>query len=84
MDYSSAMVYMTLINKINLYQNEYACKPERIKMSKNTNKKLASEMDKVAGKESIISIEIIFGMGIIIDDSLFDNEIIILGKKKKK
>lgn len=83
MDYSSTMVYMTLIQKIDSYQNTYNCKPARIKMSRKTNKKLTEEMDRVAGRNSTIKIEVIFGMKIIIDDNLYDNEIIILGKAKK-
>jgi hypothetical protein len=83
MNISETMVYYTLVYKINKYQMTHAAAPVRIQMNKATNKKLAQERCSLTGTDSILSIEVIFGMKIEIVDDMYNNQIIILGSKKK-
>ena len=53
-------------------------------MSKATNKKLSDELNYIHNKESVLSILVFFGMKVEIMEDLYDFEIIILGKKKRK
>lgn len=82
MDYVNAPVYSEITKKINEYQLNHVTKPCRIKMSQVSNKRLAKDLNYMQGRESTISISVIFGLTIEIDNNLDEWEILILGYKK--